>query len=174
MKRLLLTMLACLAAACKQGGQAPPAEPVAGAEMIAYESPRGTFSCMAPADWKVQEGVVDDGVIFFGPPGASISVLRHGSDAAAYARSYWEVAEDRRPPVVEKKALGGLDALVFHTERPFRKPHSSKIEYMTRKDHALIPAKGGFFEVVHTAPVDSYQRTLPIFEALVSGFKPKG
>ncbi len=43
-------------------------------------------------------------------------------------------------------------------------------------DSARAPGnawKNGFFSISHTAPADAYQRTLPIFEAVVKSFQPK-
>ena len=44
---------------------------------------------------------------------------------------------------------------------------------MLRSDHAIIPIQGGFFAIEHRAPLNAYERTLPVFEAVVRSFNPK-
>ena len=189
---LLLSFAVCVAlAACKKNEPSavdltPTKETVAGVNLIDYDSPKGAFTCRAPADWKGRE-VVDgstDTITFVGPWSAQgmahISILQYPhakndqwTDADKYAASFWEVTQDGKQPAIEKKTIGGNTVTLLHYERPFRKVHSKKIEYMMREDVALIPVKGGFFSISHSAPVHMYQETLPIFEAVVRSFKPK-
>jgi hypothetical protein len=178
-------------AACKKSAPAavdltPTKETVAGVNLIDYDSPKGAFTCRAPADWKGREDVdgATDSITFVGPWSAkgmaNIHILQYPhakndqwKDADKYAASFWEVASDGKQPALEKKKIGGNTVTFLHYERPFRKAHSKKIEYMMREDVALIPVKGGFFEIWHSAPVHMYQETMPVFEAVVRSFKPK-
>lgn len=188
---LLLTLAAVLAlSACRKPTEAAPErlpvkETAAGFDMIEFDSAKGAFSCLAPAAWKTREDESsgEDGVTFIGPLSdgrlSFINVLQHPgaskqwSDAAKYAESFWEITPDNKQPELERTKIGGADVIKFHFEKPFRKAHSKEIEYMDRYDYALIPVKGGFFELWHSAPADRYKETLPVFEAVVRGFKPK-
>jgi hypothetical protein len=189
---LLLSIAVCAAlASCKKSEPAavnltPAKETAAGVNLIDYDSPKGAFTCRAPADWKGRE-VVDgltDTITFVGPWSAkgmaNISILQYPhakndqwKDADKYAQSFWVLSSDGKQPPLEKKTIGDKTVTLLHFERPFRRVHSKKIEYMLREDVALIPVKGGFFEISHSAPVHMYQETLPIFEAVVRSFKPK-
>lgn len=188
----LLAFAVCLAlSACKQKTETaadalPVKETVGGAALIDYDSPKGAFACRAPAEWKIREDSSSgtDSTTFIGPLSggrlAFVSILQypHGpddpwKDARKYAESFWEITPDNKQPPLEIQKIGGRDAIRFHFEKPFRKPHSKKIEYMLRLDYALIPVKGGFFELWHSAPADRHQETLPVFEAVVRSFKPK-
>lgn len=191
MKRSALLFAACLAlAACRKSEPAaadltPTKETVAGVELIDYDPPKGAFTCRAPGAWKAREDSNGtDSIVFIGPGspegGAYIHILQypHGkndqwSDADKYAASFWEIDPKMKQPALEKLKIGDNTVIRFSQERPFRKPHSGAIEHMVRHDYALIPVKGGFFEISHSAPVDSYQATLPVFEAVVRSFKPK-
>lgn len=188
---LLLAFAACLAlSSCTKKAETaadpvPVKETVAGVGLIDYDSSKGAFTCRAPGVWKAREdsAAADDNVTFIGQLSDSrlafIDILQYPgstkqwSDAQKYAESFWEVTPDNKLPVLEKKTIGDKEVIVFHYEKPFRKLHSTKIEYMLRLDYALIPVKGGFFELWHTAPSDRYQETLPVFEAVVRSFKPK-
>lgn len=193
MKRFALLFAAALAlTACKKSEPAavelaPTKETVAGVALIDYDPPQGAFTCRAPGEWKAREDSAagTDSVVFFGPStprgGAAIHILQypHGkndpwSDADKYAESFWEIDPKMKQPALERKKIGDNTVILFNQERPFRKPHSTKIEHMVRHDYALIPVKGGFFEISHSAPVHSYRETLPIFEAVVRSFRPTG
>jgi len=192
MKRPLMLLIAAYVAlaACKKSEPAavnltPTKETVAGVDLIDYDSPKGAFTCLAPAAWKGQEDTeVTDTITFIGPwspkGGAYIHILQypHGKndrwkDADKYANSFWEIDPNNKQPALETVKIGDNTVIRFHQERPFYKLHSNKVDHMERHDFALIPVKGGFFSISHSAPVDSYQETLPIFEAVVRSFKPK-
>jgi len=193
MTRPLALLLAAVfaASACKQSAPenpVPTKEVAAGFDMIDFNAPNGTFTTRAPADWGSPERAADgDNVSFISRPLAQcggrlafINFVRYPesaadktTDARKYAETFWEVAPDNKQPAIEEKRLGDHDVILLHLEQPFRKPHSKKIEYMLRQDHAFIPVKGGFFQIWHSAPADCYQATLPVFEAVVRGFKPK-
>lgn len=180
-------LLLLLLAGCRQrpDGEAPRApETAAGVEMIDYAPPAGTFSCPAPAAWKGEEtsDYGPDEVAFIAPAGArgasvSISISRFPNkadkyvDPEAYAKSWSEV--DGKPVAMTKTDLGGRSVIRYFRERPARALHSRKVLYQVRDDAALIPAPGGFFEIRHSAPLEDYRRTLPVFEAVVRGFRPK-
>lgn len=192
MNRPLILLIAAhvALAACKKSEPAavnltPTKETVAGMNLIDYDPPKGAFTCRAPADWKGREDFDGtDSITFIGPwspkGGAYINILQYPhskndqwKDAEKYAASFWETDPKGAPPALEKIKIGDNTVIRFHQERPFYKPHQQRIDHMERHDYALIPVKGGFFEIWHSAPVDSYQKTLPIFEAVVRSFKPK-
>lgn len=192
MKRpLILTIAACIAlSACKKSEPAavnptPTKETVAGVALIDYDPPKGAFTCLAPAAWKGREETeVTDTITFLGPwspkGGVYIHILQypHGGndrwkDAEKYANSFREIDPDNKQPALEKLKIGDNTVIRFHQERPFYKPHSRKVDHIERHDYALIPVKGGFFEIWHVAPADSYRDTLPVFESVVRSFKPK-
>ncbi|MBI2386745.1 MAG: hypothetical protein HYV14_12120 [Elusimicrobia bacterium] len=193
MSRSLTFLLVAAAAfsACKKSAPenlTPTKEVAAGFDMIDFDPPQGTFSVRAPADWGAREEKRDgDNITFVSRPLPScqgrlafIHFLRYPTspedktnDAQKYAETFWEVAPDHKQPALEHKKLGENDAILLHYEHPYRKLHSKKIEYMMREDHALIPVKGGFYQIWHNAPADCYQATLPVFEAVVRSFKPK-
>lgn len=190
-RHLLLAFAAAVAlSSCKKSAETavdpvPVKETVANVGLIDFQPSKGAFMCRAPGEWKVREDASsgNDSITFLGPLSdsrlASISILQYPSnsdkwsDARKYAESFWEVTPDNKQPEVTKKIIDGKEVLFFHFEKPFRKVHSKKVEYMQRCDYALIPVKGGFFELWHTAPADRYQETLPVFEAVVKSFKPK-
>lgn len=190
MRRMALAVLLVLPG-CKQRATeelVPIKEIVSGVEMIDYDSPKGTYVCRAPANWKgdeLPERYGTDTVSFIGPLtgprpiSVFINVMKYPlkhetvSDPEAYAESFWELTPDHKPPKREVLDISGRKVIRFSWERPYRKLHSNKVEYIERQDIALIPVKGGFFRIDHTAPKDAYQKTLPVFEAVVRSFKPK-
>lgn len=187
----LLLLASVALSACKKSAPenpAPAGETAAGFALIDFDAPKGSFACRAPADWGVQEAPRDgDNVTFVSRPLpacggrlAFINFVRHPespsdktTDARTYAESFWEVDPNHKQPALELKNMGGNDAILLHQEQPYRKPHSKKVEYMLRQDHAFVPVKGGFYHIRHSAPADCYQATLPVFEAVVRSFKPK-
>jgi len=186
MKRFALLFAAGLAlAACKKSeppGPAPTLETVAGEGLIDYDPPKGAFTCRAPGEWKArEESNGTDTVTFIGPGAqgaAHIRILQYPhdkndpwSDADKYASSFWEIDPKNKQPALEKTKIGDNSVIRFHQERPAYKLHSKKVDRVERHDYALIPVKGGFFEIWHTAPADSYQKTLPVFEAVVRSFR---
>ena len=192
MNRPSLLLLAALAlTACQRGAEqpaetAPTKEVAGGVALIDYDSPLGAFTCRAPAEWGIREekrGGAEN-VSFVGPSdprtgSAFIHILQYPSqadpktDAAKYAESFWEIDPKMKQPDLERVRIGDRTVIRFHQERPFYKLHSKTIDHMERHDYAFIPVKGGFFEIWHAAPADSYEKTLPVFEAVVRGFKPK-
>lgn len=188
---LILILTVALLSACKKSepeNLTPTMEVAAGFAMIDYDAPKGSFTVRAPADWGIEEKERDgDNVTFESRPLAAcggrqayISFVRYPdgpgdktTDARKFAETFFMVTLDHKPPEITQKKLGDHEVLLLHYERPFRKIHSKKIEYLTREDHALVPLKGGFMQIWHSAPSDCYQATLPVFEAVVRGFKPK-
>ncbi|MBI4060608.1 MAG: hypothetical protein HY403_04190 [Elusimicrobia bacterium] len=188
MARIVLLLLAALSLpACKRGAEkatdpTPTKEMLGDVALIDYDSPQGAFTCRAPRQWGVHEDDASgsDAVTFSaGAAPVSIHILQYPNgmdsrtDPDKRAESFWEIDPGGKQPAIEKKQVGGKDVILFHQERPHRKLHSGKIEYMARHDYALVPIKGGFFEIRHSAPVDSYRKTLPVFEAMVRSFAPK-
>ncbi len=177
---------------CKRGtpetvDPAATREIVAGVEMIDYDAEQGTFSCRAPRNWGIREEKIkkSDAAIFVGPndPGKSgspyITILKYPdsarqfSDAEKYAATFWEIDPKKTQPALARRKIGDRTVIFFHQERPFYKLHSHQVEYMLRHDYALIPVKGGFFEIEHRAPASAYETTFPVFEAIVKSFQPK-
>lgn len=184
---ILLFALTVGLSACKRGAPegadlTPTKEVIGGVEMIDYDDEKGAYSCLAPRLWGIHE---DGGATFVGPrdpktTGSSyITILKYPesapqwTDAQKYAESFWEIDPRNKQPILEKRKIGDLTVILFHQERPFHKLHSNKAEYMLRYDYALIPIKGGFFSIVHRAPANAYEATLPVFEAVVKSFQPK-
>jgi hypothetical protein len=185
---LLLVALISAFSACKRQAPevvdlTPTKEVVAGHEMIDYDDEKGAYTCRAPRLWGIDE---NNGSTFVGPRdpktmGASyITILRYPesagrwNDAQKYAESFWQIDPNHKQPEIEKRKVGDRTVLFLHQERPFRKIHSRKVEYMLRYDYALIPVAGGFFAIQHRAPLSAYMTTLPVFEAVVKSFQPKG
>lgn len=188
---LVLILTVSLLSACKKsepGNLTPTMEVAGGFAMIDYDAPKGGFTVRAPAEWGIEEKERDgDNVTFESRPLAAcggrlayINFVRYPdgpgdntTDARKFAERFFMVTPDNKPPEITQKKMGDHEVLLLHYEHPFRKVHSKKIEYMTREDHALVPLKGGFMQIWHSAPSDCYQATLPVFEAVVRGFKPK-
>ena len=194
MKISYLLIVIAVLSACKRAPRTnenvlPIKEVVAGEPLIDYDSPEAGFSCRAPTFWGVPEHHFDKshGELFSGPLDpvkmTSPRIMIHKfpesepiyNDAQKYAETFWELDQQNKgQPLIEKKKIGGVTVITFHQERKNYKVHGSpNIEYWIRYDYALFPVKGGFFEIVHQAPTDSYEKTLPVFEAVVRSFKPK-
>jgi hypothetical protein len=175
-------LTACKPAAPEKVDLTPTMEVVAGVEMIDYDDEKGAYTCRAPRLWGIHE---DNGATFVGPrdpktTGSSyITIVRYPgeskrwSDPQKYAESFWQVDPHNKQPALEKRKIGDATVIFLHQERPFYKLHSSKSEYMLRYDYAIIPIQGGFFVIEHRAPLNAYETTLPIFDAVVRSFKPK-
>lgn len=188
MRRLMLAGLILIAGGCRKKEAAeenltPTKEVVAGQKLIDFDEKNGAFTCLAPADWKAMEDVsVGPLVMFFGPiegpqrGKTSIGVIRYpdGADPFKTPQELWNnIISGPKPSPLEKRVFGTREAYVFHVESPHRAPESRTTLYMDREDTAMIPFKDGFFEITHSAPADSYQVTLPVFEAMVASFQPK-
>lgn len=190
MKRLALALLA-LAAACKK---APPKEPdlapvvatVAGEPMIDFDERHGKFRCRAPSAWKAMEehGTGGPLVMMFGTMTGplrgkvviSVDYYDGVKGPVKTPQQYWEAMRfaGQKPSPLETRQVGGRTVYAVHSESPQHPPHGWKVLYMNREDAVLIPSGKGFFEVSHSAPADAYQQTLPVFQAVVESFQPKG
>jgi len=190
MKRLLLAALAALSVSCRKAEPAkeelvPTKAVVAGERLIDFDEQSGAFSCRAPAEWKAVEDNYSGGplVMFFGPMSGplrakvSISVGRYpdGSGQIKTPQDYVDSLKltDQNPSALETRVIDGRTVYAVHYDEPQIDPRSRKTLYMNREDTVMIPRKDGFFSISHTAPADAYQRTLPIFEAVVKSFQPK-
>lgn len=189
MKLLVLSAL-LLAGACKReepakSPQAAPAPVDAGQEMLPYREPSGAFELLGPATWQVREDdELGPGVSLLGPGDSrfprsvAIDVSRYpnlvdkSTDPYHYYRGLALIGENRNVTPFATKTIGGREVRYYSLERPRRPLHQRKISYHVRVDVAIIPVPGGFFRVDHTAPVEIYRDTLPIFEAVVASFKP--
>lgn len=186
---VLLTVSACKRVESGGSNAVPVQEVVAGVPLIDFNATEAGFSCRAPSDWGVPEKnfKMPGGTLFIGPTdpvkktSARIAIHKFPeseptyNDAQKYAETFWMLDQQNKgQPPIEKKQVGDQTVLTFHQERKFYKVHGSpNIDYWVRYDYALFPVKGGFFEIVHQAPTDSYDKTLPVFEAVVKSFKPK-
>lgn len=136
--------------------------------MIHYHARGGAFECMAPANWKAVEG---DGVTaplvqFFSPDQASISVSRYpdGVDSILTIEDYLRSFERAGDAFQSRKmTVGGRSLTYVRRQFSRRVPH--------RLDTALIPHRGGFFEVTLAAPVATSELTVPVFNDLVGTFR---
>lgn len=179
---LTIGLSACKRAAPENVDLTPTKEVVAGVEMIDYDDEKGAYACRAPRLWGIHE---DAGATFVGPrdpqttASSYITIERYPesaprwTDAQKYAESFWQIDPKNKQPALEKRKIGDKIVIFLHQELPFYKLRSSKAEYMLRYDYALIPVKGGFFAIEHRAPLNAYETTLPIFDAVVRSFKPK-
>ncbi len=184
----LLILLSACGKKTETAVEAPAQTAPASVEFIDYTPPAATFSCRAPARWKGEETTDygPDEVSFLGTAGSgismesrsvSISISKYPNksdkyvDAEIYAKSGKEISG--KPVVYEKKIIEGKTVVRFSRERPAHALHSNKTLYQIREDVALIVVPGGFFEISHSAPVDAYLNTLPVFEEVVRSFKPK-
>ena len=188
MKNILLAGLVLLAAGCRKsetakGDSVPTRAIVAGARLIEFDEQTGAFTCLAPADWKAMEDKETGGplVMFFGPLEGprrgqvviSVSRYPNGADRIKTPQDYRDALKitGQAPSPLEKKILNGRAVYTLHHRSPQRRSGGREVLYMNREDSVMIPYKGGFFEVNHSAPALSYQDTLPLFEALVESFR---
>lgn len=175
MRRPLAALLLAMAACGK-----PDSGP-GGKSMTTYQDPKGLFSCQAPPDWRVLE---DQGgaqrVSFFGPPAGpapfsvSISIYYYPKSGSAFASPQDYAAAQAlsggtTTPLITRARKDG-EAFGFTTSRESRKLHSSGTE-LREELTVLIPAKNGFFALVHAAPRASTVETRPVFDGLVEGFQ---
>ena len=190
MKGILLAGLIILAAGCRKNE--PPKEDlvptkavVAGERLIDFDERNGAFACRAPADWKALEDQGGGGsmVMFFGPRSGpdkgkvSMSVSRYpdGVDLIKTPQDYWRMLQitGRKPSALASIQVGARMGYCVHHEEPQHPPAGWKALYMNREDTVIIPHQDGFFTISHTAPADTYRKTLPVFKAVVESFQPK-
>ncbi|MDE2141411.1 MAG: hypothetical protein KGJ84_03225, partial [Elusimicrobia bacterium] len=173
--KFLLAALVVLASACRKAPEAakeefvPTKAVVAGERLIDFDGKAGDFSCRAPAEWKTVEDDYSGGplVMFFGPAAgarrgtASIGVSRYPAvgDKIKTPDEFLTMLKltDRNPSALTSRSVDGRMVYEVHYEVPQRAPQGHKILYMNRADAAMIPCKGGFYLISHTAPADAYQ-----------------
>ncbi|HXT00984.1 MAG TPA: hypothetical protein VN915_09940 [Elusimicrobiota bacterium] len=191
MKRpALFLALAVLAACRKPATPAPDADAVptravvAGVALIDYDAATGEFSCRAPGRWKaLEDDKLGPRVMFFGPGSAkyprsvSISVMRYpNGEPIKTPRDLFDALKlsGQNPSPLESRAANGRTEYSLHYDAAQRPLHGYKTLYMKRDDVVMIPFKDGFFAIEHSAPVETYAETLPVFAAVVASFQPKG
>lgn len=190
MKHLALIVVLLLATSCKMEEQArtdsvPVKSVVQGMEMLEYQEPSGAFQIDAPAEWKVrEEDDLGPAVTLIGPGtpahpnSVSIHISRYPNsvdkspDPRRYYNGYALIETMKVVFEYGNRALGGREVESYAFERAFRKLHSQKVEYFKRDDTAIVRIPGGFWVIEHSAPVEDYKATFPIFEAVVASFKP--
>lgn len=187
MKPALVLAIFAVLCACKRSSQeaattVPTTEVVAGVALIDFEAAEAKFSCRVPGEWGVLPGKYFDpskGLLLSGPQATHISISKYPDldprykDARAYAETFWMLDPKGKQPEITQEKIGELTVLRFHYERmpyPKRTRNSDRPE---RLDFALIPVNGGFYEIQHSASVDTYLKTFPVFEAVVRSFRPK-
>ncbi len=182
---LALAVVAALSA-CKRAPEetpivVPTAEVVSGVPMIDFTSDEAKFSCRVPGEWGVMPGKHLDpskGLSVSGPGATHINVFKypeidsHYTDARRYAESIALITPDGKQPEITEEKIGERTVLRFHYERMPYPKRTKNDDRPNRLDFALIPVTGGFYELKHTAPADSFRKTLPVFEAVVRSFKP--
>lgn len=190
-RNIALVVLLLLAASCKQKEPAANADGVPvksvvnGMDMLEYQEPSGAFQADAPATWKLREETdLGPAVTFIGPGtpqrpfSADIHISRYpnpvdkSGDPKRYYEGYTLIETLKLALPYAKRLVGGREVESYAFERPFRKLHSQKVEYYRRNDYAIVRTTGGFFLITHSAPVEDYKATFPIFEAVVKSFKP--
>lgn len=176
-----------LFSACKRAPEegpvvVPTVEVVSGVEMIDFTSDEAKFSCRVPGEWGVMPGKHLDpaqGLSLSGPFATHINVFKYPEinppykDARVYAESIALITPDGKKPEITEEKIGERTVLRFHYERMPYPKRTRNSDRPDRLDFALIPVKDGFYEIKHTAPVDTYLKTLPVFEAVVRSFKPR-
>lgn len=185
MKRVLALAALVALSACKRAPQegpvvVPTQEVVAGVEMIDFTSDEAKFTARVPGEWGVREAKYFDpakGLSLWDGKTTHISISKYPdmdkqyTDARAYAETFWMLSDKGQPEITPQK-VGDSTILRFHYERmPY--PKRTRNDRPERIDIALVPVKGGFYQIQHSASVDTYQKTLPVFEAVVRSFQPK-
>lgn len=190
---VMLALSACKRSAPQAESDSLPVREVAGgAPMIDLDFPEAKFSCRVPANWRVRDPKYLDpnkGIAMMGPSDPVEEIgdktqLSHISihkfpesgeeytDAEKYSQTFWQISMDGKPPEVTKEVINGNTVYRLHLERkPY--PARTKNPPNDRWDYALVAAKGGFYAIKHTASTTTYQKSLPVFEAVVRSFKPK-
>lgn len=190
-RNLALVALLLLAASCKKKDATTPSDElpvksvVNGMDMLEYREPSGAFQSDAPAAWKLREKHdLGPSVTFIGPGAparpysANIHISRYpnsvdkSGDPKHYYDGYTLIETLKLALPYAKRVLGGREVESYAFERPFRKLHSQKVEYYRRNDYAIVRTTDGFFLITHSAPVEDYKSTFPIFEAVVKSFQP--
>lgn len=178
---VLVALSACKRSAQEEAISVPTKEIVAGVAMIDFTSEEAKFTARLPAQWGVMPGKHLDpahGLSLSGPVGTHIVIFKYPEineqykDPHIYADSIAMITPDGKPPVVTEQKMGDHNVLRFHYERMPYPKRTRDSDRPNRLDFALIPVKDGFYEIKHTASVDTYLKTLPVFEAVVRSFKP--
>ena len=189
MKRLPVFLAALLTAGCRKpapvGGEAavPTRAVVAGVALIDYDAATGEFSCRAPGEWRaLEDKTLGPRVMFFGPGSAkyprsvAISVMRYPDGGRIKTpQDFYDSLKltDQNPSPLQTLTAHGRTEYALHYDMAQRPLHGYKTLYMKREDVVMIPVKDGFFAISHSAPVETYESTLPVFEAVVASFQPK-
>lgn len=188
-KILLLLTATILISSCKKKELTdrdivPTKAVVAGYEMIDYDYPAGKFVCRAPADWKGREDETTGAMLqLFGPGtkenpvSVSISIIKYPGEATKYktAEEYLNSPYFRADGTkYETLEINGRKAYRYREEQPFKPIHSRVVKFIERTDTVLINVPGGYYSISHSAPVQDAEKTLPVFEAVVQSFTPKG
>jgi len=187
MKLALALAVLGVFSACKRPPQeasdsVPVKEVVAGVPMIDFQAPEAKFSARLPADWGARSEKQlsrEKGVVLSpeGVKGLRITIFKYPemdpyTDARKYAETMWQLSLDNKQPQITEENIDGTTVLRFHYERMPYPKRTRNDDRPDRLDFALFPVKGGFYQIQHQAPLDSYEKTLPVFEAVVRSFKP--
>ena len=183
MKALLVVVVIAALTSCKRpepesAGTLPTMATVGVVRMIDYYPPKQSFRCLAPANWKTEEEeFVGTETAVFRSDEASISIVKNPDGSTKnpedWANMFALLDPKGRPPALEKTKIDGRMVIQLSRTQPIRKPHSNKLLHEARERHALITVPDGFYQIRLSAPPESYDSALPIFDAIVQSFKPK-
>jgi hypothetical protein len=191
MNTKLILSLVLLVGGCKSdrapsGPEKVPIKAVvAGIDLLEYREPSGAFQVLAPGSWKLREtSDLGPEASFHSlgtkkyPVSQTIHVSRYPNpvdkspDPEKYYKGMALIESFKVVLPYGKRKLGGREVEGYAMELPQRKLHEKRVLYHARQDVAIIRTKDGFFRIDHTAPVEIYKETFPIFEAMVASFKP--
>ncbi len=183
-----LTLIVLIAlSACKREQErgpvvVPTKEVVAGVAMIDFTSAEAKFTARVPGEWGALPGKHLDptkGLSLSGPAATHITIFKYPEinarykDARSYAESFSLITPDGKQPAITEEKIGEHFVLRLHYERMPYPKRTRNSDRPNRLDFALIPVQGGFYEIGHSASIDTYEKTLPVFETVVRSFKPK-
>jgi len=177
-----LLLIACIAATACADKSVEPLSSAQGSNSFAlYEEPQGLFSCSAPGNWRVLERQGGaQRASFFGPPtgqnpfAASISVYFYSSKDSPFSSPQDYAAAHRSPeqrstPLLERSWKKGV-IWEFSTEQKSRPIHGAGRSQLMQEDTILIPAKNGFFALLHRSPLKLHAETRKTFDVVLNSF----
>lgn len=164
MRRAAAALLLLISACAKKG-------------TAVYQEPGGSFSCAAPADWRVLE---DGGsATFLGPASgprpyaASISAYYYPKSSEhaspeAYRKS---LAAAVKTTELKTRAWKGQNAWEFTSTRTAPAVHGAQSE-PRQELTVLLPAQDGFYALVHAAPQSQPSLGAKEFADVLESFRP--
>ncbi len=142
-----------------------------------YQEPGGSFSCAAPADWRV----VEDGgtATFLGPASgarpyaASISVYHHpkNSEHASPQAYHKSLTAAMKTTALKTRVWHGQTAWEFTSVRSAAAFHGAQAE-PRQELTVLLSAQDGFYALVHSAPQSEPSLGAVDFDVVLQSFRP--